>query len=125
MFERHKPLLSLHLCASVLLADDQINRQEYAFLFTHGGVPDSSPLAANPDPEWITPAVWQLICKADQLEGLQGLQNSIEQNIRYHMLTGTTPGYWLLRSLQQTLRRCCTSISVITFSFGNYIEMGS
>ncbi|CDJ55935.1 Dynein heavy chain 3, axonemal, related [Eimeria maxima] len=82
MFERHKPLLSLHLCASVLLADDQINRQEYAFLFTHGGVPDSSPLAANPDPEWITPAVWQLICKADQLEGLQGLQNSIEQNIR-------------------------------------------
>ncbi|CDI82515.1 hypothetical protein EPH_0040020 [Eimeria praecox] len=82
MFERHKPLLSLHLCASVLLADDQINRQEYAFLFTHGGVPDSPPPVANPDPEWISPAVWQLICKADQLEGLQGLQSSIEQNLR-------------------------------------------
>ncbi|CDJ49023.1 hypothetical protein EBH_0056020 [Eimeria brunetti] len=67
---------------NVLLADDQINRQEYAFLFTHGGVPDAPPPVANPDPEWITPAVWQLICKADQLEGLQGLQSSIEQNIR-------------------------------------------
>ena len=82
VFERHKPLLSLHLCASVLLADDQMDRHEYAFLFTRDCLPDAPPSVANPDPEWITPGAWQLICKADQLEALQGLQSSIEQNIR-------------------------------------------
>lgn len=83
VFERHKPLLSLHLCASILLAEDQINRHEYAFLFTRGGLHDAATSIPNPDPEWIAPAAWQLICKAGQLEAFQGLQSSIEQNLRY------------------------------------------
>ncbi|KAL8440078.1 hypothetical protein Efla_004062 [Eimeria flavescens] len=82
VFERHKPLLSLHLCASVLLSDDQLNRQEYSFLFTCGGAQDPPLSGTSPDPEWITPTAWQLICKADKLDSLQGLQNSLEQNLR-------------------------------------------
>lgn len=90
VFERHKPLLSLHLCASVLLADEQMNRHEYAFLFTGGGLTEAPASAANPDPEWITPTAWQLVCKADQLEALQGLQSSIEQNLRWATLPASS-----------------------------------
>ncbi|OEH79493.1 heavy chain 2 family protein [Cyclospora cayetanensis] len=105
VFERHKALLGLHLCASILLADDQLNRHEYAFLFTRGALLDAPSPPTNPDPEWITPAAWQLVCKADQLEALQGLQSSVDQNSReWRRWFGSTeperatlPGDWQAR----------------------------
>lgn len=82
IFERHKPLLSLHLTASVSLADEQISRREYRFLFDNFENTEQTPRAANPDPDWITPSAWNLICKVDELDSFQGLQASIDQNIR-------------------------------------------
>ncbi|KAL8275155.1 hypothetical protein Esti_000905 [Eimeria stiedai] len=105
VFERHKLLLSLHLCASVLLSEDQMNRQEYSFLFTCEALTDGPPLPCNPDPEWITQAAWQRICRADKLESLQGLQSSVEQNLRewrrwfgsQEPERATLPGDWQTR----------------------------
>eukprot|EP00439_Symbiodinium_sp_Y106_P074245 s170_g14.t1 len=81
IFERHKLLLSLHLCAQVLKYSNDLNETEFSF-FLFGGQ-DRSGQAANPSPDWINQSMWDNIIEADsKLESFKGFQTSLEQSLR-------------------------------------------
>merc|ERR1719498_1825792 len=54
LFERHKLLLSMHLCSKVMMANKDFNYGEYAFFLRGGQVLDRSNQPPNPAPDWIT-----------------------------------------------------------------------
>jgi len=83
IFERHKLLLSLHLCAKVFQAMGQLDVKEYMFFLLGGNVLDRSAQAVNPAPEWISQTMWDNITELDsQLEAFKGFQSSLEQTLR-------------------------------------------
>eukprot|EP00435_Cladocopium_sp_Y103_P031168 s634_g7.t2 len=83
IFERHKLLLSLHLCAQVLKYSNDLNETEFSFFLFGGQVFDRSGQPANPSPDWINQSMWDNIVEADsKLESFKGFQTSLEQSLR-------------------------------------------
>lgn len=83
LFERHKLLLSLHLCTKVLLSQGQLNEEEFNFFLFGGQVLDRSTQSPNPSPDWITQLTWDNITELDaNLETFKGFQGSLEQSLR-------------------------------------------
>ena len=68
IFERHKPLLSLHISAKVLASMDDLNAAEYS-IFLKGGIGlDRSTQATNPASDWISTQMWDNITELEHLE---------------------------------------------------------
>ncbi|CAK9054035.1 Dynein axonemal heavy chain 2 (Axonemal beta dynein heavy chain 2) (Ciliary dynein heavy chain 2) [Durusdinium trenchii] len=83
IFERHKLLLSLHLCAQVLKYSNDLNETEFSFFLFGGQVFDRSGQSPNPSPDWINQSMWDNIIEADsKLESFKGFQTSLEQSLR-------------------------------------------
>ena len=58
LFERHKLLLSLQMCAKILLSNNSLNAEEFAFFMRGGTVLDRSAQPVNPDPAWLAEEAW-------------------------------------------------------------------
>ncbi|KAJ8333348.1 hypothetical protein SKAU_G00422440 [Synaphobranchus kaupii] len=72
LFEKDKLLFSFLLCSNLLLAKREIEYSEFMFLLTGGvGLQNTVP---NPDPSWLQDKSWDEICRASDLQGLQGLR---------------------------------------------------
>merc|ERR1719424_1363084 len=83
MFERHKMLLSLHLCARLLTDKGDLNPQEYRFFLFGGVVLDRSNQSNNPSPDWINQQMWDHVTELESnLEAFKGFQQSLEQTLR-------------------------------------------
>jgi dynein heavy chain len=83
LFERHKLLLSLHLCTKVMQSLGLVDHKEYMFFLFGGQVVDRSTQAANPSPDWISQASWDNIVELDAaLDTFKGFQASFEQTLR-------------------------------------------
>ncbi|CAK0888334.1 unnamed protein product [Prorocentrum cordatum] len=83
LFERHKLLLSLHLCACLLIEKGELNPKEYRFFLFGGVVLDRSGQANNPSPDWITQQIWDNVTELESnLEVFKGFQQSLEQTLR-------------------------------------------
>merc|ERR1719424_1254479 len=67
MFERHKMLLSLHLCARLLTDKGDLNPKEYRFFLFGGVVLDRSNQSNNPSPDWITQQIWDNVTELNRL----------------------------------------------------------
>jgi len=83
IFERHKLLLSLHLCAQVLKYSNDLNETEFSFFLFGGQVFDRSGQPPNPSPDWINQSMWDNVVEADgKLDSFKGFQTSLEQSLR-------------------------------------------
>ena len=83
LFERHKMILSLHLCTRVLMSNGELNPVEFNFFMLGGQVLDRSTQPPNPSPDWISQLVWDNIVEMDTgIESLRGFQASMEQTLR-------------------------------------------
>jgi dynein heavy chain len=83
LFERHKQLLSLHLCTKIVESQGGLDQKEYSFFLFGGNVIDRSSQPPNPDPTWISTNMWDNIVELDnQLESFKGFQGSFEQTLR-------------------------------------------
>mmetsp|Transcript_14483 Transcript_14483/g.50911 ORF Transcript_14483/g.50911 Transcript_14483/m.50911 type:complete len:4419 (-) Transcript_14483:356-13612(-) len=83
LFEKHKLLLSLHLCTNILMSTKELNMHEFTFFLFGGQVLDRSSQANNPSPDWITQQIWDNVVEADaQLDVFKGFQTSLEQTLR-------------------------------------------
>eukprot|EP00913_Durusdinium_trenchii_P009754 g9162.t1 len=97
IFERHKLLLSLHLCAQVLKYSNDLNETEFSFFLFGGQVFDRSGQSPNPSPDWINQSMWDNIIEADsKLESFKGFQTSLEQKAEKMMKDGAEKGFWVL-----------------------------
>lgn len=83
LFERHKLLLSLHLCSKVMQSIGVVDMKEYMFFLLGGQVVDRSSQSANPAPDWISQQCWDNVVELDKnLDSFKGFQSSFEQTLR-------------------------------------------
>uniref|UniRef100_A0A8B9IQ18 Dynein axonemal heavy chain 12 n=1 Tax=Anser cygnoides TaxID=8845 RepID=A0A8B9IQ18_ANSCY len=79
LFEKDKLLFSFLLCCNLLMAKNEIERQEFMFLLT-GGVGLKNKYK-NPDPSWLPDKSWDELCRASEIPALKGLRYSEWQKI--------------------------------------------
>uniref|UniRef100_A0A8C2TNX8 Dynein axonemal heavy chain 12 n=1 Tax=Coturnix japonica TaxID=93934 RepID=A0A8C2TNX8_COTJA len=76
LFEKDKLLFSFLLCCNLLMAKNEIERQEFMFLLTAGvGLKNEF---KNPDPSWLTDKSWDELCRASEIPALKELSNITE-----------------------------------------------
>uniref|UniRef100_A0A8C3L4P8 Dynein axonemal heavy chain 12 n=1 Tax=Chrysolophus pictus TaxID=9089 RepID=A0A8C3L4P8_CHRPC len=79
LFEKDKLLFSFLLCCNLLMAKNEIERQEFMFLLTAGvGLKNKY---KNPDPSWLPDKSWDELCRASEIPALKGLRSNITENI--------------------------------------------
>ncbi|NXG19392.1 DYH7 protein, partial [Grallaria varia] len=78
LFETDKLLFSFLLCCNLLLANDEIERQEFMFLLT-GGVGLKNEYQ-NPAPSWLSDKSWDELCRASEIPALERLRRHISEN---------------------------------------------
>ena len=85
LFERHKLLLSLQMCAKLRISEGQIDINEWNF-FLYGGdgfsLPADKDPMPNPEPRWISNTSWENILKLEYAlkETFQGIPGAISHN---------------------------------------------
>uniref|UniRef100_A0A8C3E132 Dynein axonemal heavy chain 12 n=1 Tax=Corvus moneduloides TaxID=1196302 RepID=A0A8C3E132_CORMO len=67
LFETDKLLFSFLLCCNLLMANNEIEHQEFLFLLT-GGVGLKN-IHKNPDPSWLSDKSWDELCRAIEFPG--------------------------------------------------------
>uniref|UniRef100_A0A803YG09 Dynein axonemal heavy chain 12 n=1 Tax=Meleagris gallopavo TaxID=9103 RepID=A0A803YG09_MELGA len=79
LFEKDKLLFSFLLCCNLLMAKNEIERQEFMFLLTAGvGLKNKY---KNPDPSWLPDKSWDELCRASEIPALKGLRYGEWQKI--------------------------------------------
>ncbi|XP_040538200.1 dynein axonemal heavy chain 12 isoform X2 [Gallus gallus] len=79
LFEKDKLLFSFLLCCNLLMAKNEIERQEFMFLLTAGvGLKNKY---KNPDPSWLPDKSWDELCRASEIPALKELRSNITENI--------------------------------------------
>jgi len=78
LFEQHKLLLSLQMCARILQASGQINAEEWQFFLQGGRVLDRSQQPQTPCPTWISEEAWDNLASLEHLLAFKGLTSSLE-----------------------------------------------
>uniref|UniRef100_A0A803YSM1 Dynein axonemal heavy chain 12 n=1 Tax=Meleagris gallopavo TaxID=9103 RepID=A0A803YSM1_MELGA len=79
LFEKDKLLFSFLLCCNLLMAKNEIERQEFMFLLTAGvGLKNKY---KNPDPSWLPDKSWDELCRASEIPALKGLSQKFMSNI--------------------------------------------
>ncbi|NXK86097.1 DYH7 protein, partial [Formicarius rufipectus] len=79
LFETDKLLFSFLLCCNLLLANDEIERQEFMFLLT-GGVGLKNEYQ-NPAPTWLSDKSWDELCRASEIPALERLRSHVSENV--------------------------------------------
>jgi dynein heavy chain len=80
LFERHKLLLSLQICARILQTAAQINMEEWQFFLRGGTVLDRSSQPKNPARAWISEQGWDHINELEKLPHFKGVVASFERD---------------------------------------------
>ncbi|KAF4799422.1 Dynein heavy chain 7, axonemal [Turdus rufiventris] len=79
LFETDKLLFSFLLCCNLLMANNEIEHQEFMFLLTGGvGLKNEH---KNPDPSWLSDKSWDEICRASEFPAMKRLRSHVSQNI--------------------------------------------
>ncbi|XP_010215324.1 PREDICTED: dynein heavy chain 12, axonemal [Tinamus guttatus] len=78
LFEKDKLLFSFLLCCNLLMAKNEIERQEFMFLLT-GGVGLKNQYK-NPDPSWLPDKSWDELCRANEIPAFKGLRSHVSEN---------------------------------------------
>ncbi|XP_011505655.1 PREDICTED: dynein heavy chain 12, axonemal-like [Ceratosolen solmsi marchali] len=74
LFEKDKILYSFILCTTILLANNEISRDEMNFFLTGGLVLKSSSVA-NPEPNWLADKAWEEIKRSANLPTFASLMD--------------------------------------------------
>ena len=72
-------MFSFVLCASLLLAKNELDYTEYMFFLT-GGVGLENKLK-NPGTGWLLDKSWDEICRCNDLPAFKGFREHVEKNI--------------------------------------------
>lgn len=72
-------LYSFVLCTTILLANEEINRDEITFFLT-GGIPLGNELE-NPASNWLSDKSWDEICRVGTLRSFVNFKDSFIKNI--------------------------------------------
>ncbi|NXY12857.1 DYH7 protein, partial [Atrichornis clamosus] len=79
LFETDKLLFSFLLCCNLLMANNEIEHQEFMFLLTGGvGLKNEH---KNPDPSWLSDKSWDELCRASEFPALERLRSHVCENI--------------------------------------------
>ncbi|NWI88768.1 DYH7 protein, partial [Pitta sordida] len=78
LFETDKLLFSFLLCCNLLIANNEIEHQEFMFLLT-GGVGLKNEYQ-NPDPSWLSDKTWDELCRASEMPALERLRSHVSEN---------------------------------------------
>uniref|UniRef100_A0A8C0ZKM8 Dynein axonemal heavy chain 12 n=1 Tax=Cyanistes caeruleus TaxID=156563 RepID=A0A8C0ZKM8_CYACU len=79
LFETDKLLFSFLLCCNLLMANNEIEHQEFMFLLT-GGVGLKN-MHKNPDPSWLSDKSWDELCRASEFPALERLRSHVSENM--------------------------------------------
>ncbi|NXM04479.1 DYH7 protein, partial [Tyrannus savana] len=79
LFETDKLLFSFLLCCNLLMASNEIERQEFMFLLT-GGVGLKNEYQ-NPAPSWLSDKSWDELCRASEMPAMERLRSHVSENI--------------------------------------------
>uniref|UniRef100_A0A803V3Y9 Dynein axonemal heavy chain 12 n=1 Tax=Ficedula albicollis TaxID=59894 RepID=A0A803V3Y9_FICAL len=72
LFETDKLLFSFLLCCNLLMANNEIEHQEFMFLLTGGvGLKNEH---KNPDPSWLSDKSWDELCRASEIPAMKRLR---------------------------------------------------
>ena len=77
LFETHKTLFSFLLTVRILQGDSKIDMVEWRFLVAGAA---TSKQVVNPDPSWVTDAVWSSLLSLSDLESFAGFEQSFSEN---------------------------------------------
>lgn len=80
LFEKDKCVFSFSLCIGILTARGEMDQTLLSFFLT-GGVGLDNP-HVNPAPDWLTEKSWNEIVRAESLDALQNLHESVAENIQ-------------------------------------------
>lgn len=81
LFEAHKLLLSLQICARVLASSKQLNREEWSFFLSGGQVVNRTAQPPNVAPEWISEEAWDNVTSAEEaLPAFKGIVQSFSES---------------------------------------------
>jgi dynein heavy chain len=75
LFEAHKLLFSFCAAVSILRGSGHVNANEWRFLITGSSLDRVD--EPNPDPSWLTPAVWSLLTSLATLPAFAGIHASV------------------------------------------------
>uniref|UniRef100_A0A803VKC7 Dynein axonemal heavy chain 12 n=1 Tax=Ficedula albicollis TaxID=59894 RepID=A0A803VKC7_FICAL len=79
LFETDKLLFSFLLCCNLLMANNEIEHQEFMFLLTGGvGLKNEH---KNPDPSWLSDKSWDELCRASEIPAMKRLRSHVSENI--------------------------------------------
>uniref|UniRef100_A0A8C9MKB7 Dynein axonemal heavy chain 12 n=1 Tax=Serinus canaria TaxID=9135 RepID=A0A8C9MKB7_SERCA len=79
LFETDKLLFSFLLCCNLLMANNEIQHQEFMFLLTGGvGLKNEH---KNPDPSWLSDKSWDELCRASEFPAMERLRSHVSENI--------------------------------------------
>ncbi|NWU76504.1 DYH7 protein, partial [Onychorhynchus coronatus] len=79
LFETDKLLFSFLLCCNLLMANNEIERQEFMFLLT-GGVGLKNKYQ-NPAPSWLSDKSWDELCRASEMPAMGRLRSHVSENV--------------------------------------------
>ncbi|XP_055836500.1 dynein axonemal heavy chain 2 isoform X2 [Episyrphus balteatus] len=79
LFEKHKLLFSIAMCAKMLEAAGKLVETEYNFILNGGIIVNRLDQVPNPSPNWITEEMWDNVTELDKTAGFHGIINSFEQ----------------------------------------------
>ncbi|NXM23807.1 DYH7 protein, partial [Oxyruncus cristatus] len=79
LFETDKLLFSFLLCCNLLMANNEMQRQEFMFLLT-GGVGLKNEYQ-NPAPSWLSDKSWDELCRASEMPAMERLRSHVSENI--------------------------------------------
>jgi len=79
LFEAHKLLFSFCVAVKILQGDGRINAEEWRFFLS--GSSGSQVDALNPDPDWITSAMWRGVASLAKLPAFEGVEASFSSDI--------------------------------------------
>ncbi|KAF1790945.1 P-loop containing nucleoside triphosphate hydrolase [Phytophthora cactorum] len=82
LFERHKLLFSLQMCARVLQSVNKLPHDEYDFLLKGGNVLAQEEKVANVANEFLSDGSWASIVELNKLSAFHGIISSFEQMLK-------------------------------------------
>nr|KAJ3421411.1 Dynein heavy chain 1, axonemal [Polyrhizophydium stewartii] len=83
LFEKHKLLFSFLLTIRILMNDDKVDMDEWRFLLTGGGAPDSK--LQNPAPDWLSVQSWAEILGLATLPAFTGFDADFVDFVQFYM----------------------------------------
>ncbi|RLN66518.1 hypothetical protein BBP00_00002156 [Phytophthora kernoviae] len=82
LFERHKLLFSLQMCARVLQSVNKLPHDEYDFLLKGGNVLAQEEKVPNVANEFLSDGAWASIVELNKLSAFHGIISSFEQTLK-------------------------------------------